>query len=120
MEARWMARRRHRNLWRLDLECPDAALARRCRASLGELRCQPPLRLDGREVLDVVADEAAQILDEPVEQRRKVQRVAGRPGVVVGGLIDGSAVLTHASIAIARAGERDEHRRPELLPSGVV
>ena len=40
---------------------------------------QPPLQLDGREVLQVVAEEAAQVLDEPVEQRREVQRVAGRP-----------------------------------------
>jgi hypothetical protein len=34
------------------------------------------LRLDRGEVLDVVAEEAAQVLNEPVEQRGEVQRVA--------------------------------------------
>ena len=55
-----------------------------------------PLRLDGREVLDVVADEAAQVLHEPVEQRGEVQRVAGRRGVVVGGRVGRRAVVFDA------------------------
>jgi len=41
------------------------------------VRGEPPLWFDGGEVLDVVAGEAAQVLDEPVEQRGEVQRVAG-------------------------------------------
>jgi hypothetical protein len=32
-----------------------------------DVGCQPPLRFDSGEVLDVVAEEAAQVLDEPVE-----------------------------------------------------
>jgi hypothetical protein len=40
---------------------------------------QAPLGFDGGEVLEVVAEEAAQVLDEPVEQRREVQRVPRRP-----------------------------------------
>ena len=48
-----------------------------------DMRREPPLRLDSGEVLQVVAEEAAQVLDEPVEQRREVQRVPGRPLVVV-------------------------------------
>jgi hypothetical protein len=37
------------------------------------VRCQPPLRLNRGEILDVVAEVAAQVLDEPVEQRGKGQ-----------------------------------------------
>ncbi len=47
------------------------------------VRGEPLLRLDRGEVLEVVADEPAQVLDQPVEQRGEVQRVAGRPLVVV-------------------------------------
>jgi hypothetical protein len=32
-----------------------------------DVRGEPSLRFDGGEVLDVVADESAQVLDEPVE-----------------------------------------------------
>ena len=41
------------------------------------------LGFDGGEVLHVVADVAAQVLDEPVEQRREVQRIPRCPRVVV-------------------------------------
>ena len=79
-----------------------------------DVRGEPPLRLDGGEVLQVVAEEAAQVLDEPVEQRREVQRVPCRPLVVVGGRVGRGAVLTDP--AVAGAGERDEQRRPEPFP----
>src|SRR5262249_6535207 len=74
----------------------------------GARRC---LGLDGGEVLDVVAEDAAQVLDEPVEQRSEVQRIPRGPLVVVAVWVDGCAVL--ADLAVARAGERDEHRRAE-------
>ena len=49
-----------------------------------DVRGEAPLGFDGGEVLQVVAEEAAQVLDEPVEQRREMQRVPGGPLVVVG------------------------------------
>ena len=68
---------------------------------------------DGGEVLQVIADVAAQVLDEPVEQRGEVQRVAGGAGVVVGVRVGGCSVL--ADPAVRRARERDEQRGPEGL-----
>ena len=47
------------------------------------VRGEASLGFDGGEVLDVVAEVAAQVLDEPVEQRGEVQRVAGGAPVVV-------------------------------------
>jgi hypothetical protein len=52
-----------------------------------DVRGKAALRLDRGEVLDVVAEEAAQVLDQPVEQPGEVQGVAGRAGVVVGGRV---------------------------------
>jgi hypothetical protein len=52
-----------------------------------DLRGQPPLRLDRHEVLDVIAEEPAKVLNEPIEQRREVQRAPGRARVVVAGRI---------------------------------
>ena len=77
------------------------------------VRGEPPLRFDGGEVLDVVADEAAQVLDEPVEQRGEGQRVPGGVAIIVGVRVGGCSVL--ADPAVARAGQRDEHRRAEGL-----
>jgi hypothetical protein len=48
-----------------------------------DVRGQAALGLDGGEVLKVVAEEAAQVLDQPVEQRGEVDRVTCRPLVVV-------------------------------------
>ena len=46
-----------------------------------DVRGQAPLGFDGGEVLHVVAEVAAQVLDEPVEQRGEGQRVPARsPG----------------------------------------
>ena len=77
------------------------------------VRGETALRLDGREVLQVIAAEPAQVLDEPVEQRGEVQRIAGGPGVVVGGGIGWCPVAGHP--AVGRAGQRDEQRRAEDL-----
>ena len=57
------------------------------------VRGEPSLRLDGGEVLDVVAEVAAQVLDQPVEQRGEVQRVAGGPLVVVACRVGRGAVI---------------------------
>ena len=43
------------------------------------MRGKALLGFDGGEVLDVVAEEAAQVLDEPVEQRGEVPRIPGGP-----------------------------------------
>ena len=47
------------------------------------VRREAALRLDGGEVLQVIAAVAAQVLDEPVEQRGEVQRVPRGRGVVI-------------------------------------
>jgi hypothetical protein len=52
-----------------------------------DVRGEPLLGFDGGEVLQVVAEVAAQVLDEPVEQRGEGQRVPGRVVVVVGGQV---------------------------------
>ena len=48
---------------------------------------EAPLGFDGGEVLHVVAEVAAQVLDEPVEQRGEGQRVPGGPVIVIGGRV---------------------------------
>ena len=55
------------------------------------VRGQPPLQLDRREILHVVAEEPAKVLNEPVEQRREVQRVAGCLLVVVASRVGSGA-----------------------------
>ena len=78
-----------------------------------DVRGEPPLRFDGGEVLEVVAEVAAQVLDEPVEQRGEGQGVPGRPVIVVAAGVGGCPVL--ADPPVGRAGERDEQGRPEGL-----
>ena len=78
-----------------------------------DVRGEAALWFDGGEVLQVIAGEPAQVLDEPVEQRGEVQRVAGGAGVVVGVRVGGCSVL--ADPAVGRAGQRDEQRGPEGL-----
>ena len=56
------------------------------------VRGQTFLRLDDSEVLDVVAEVAAQVLDEPVEERGEMDRVTRRPLVVVATWVGGCAV----------------------------
>src|ERR1019366_1364724 len=67
----------------------------------------------GGEVLDVVADVAAQLLDQPVEQRREVDRVPCCALVVVASWVGRGAVFQ--DLAVGVAGESEEHRRPEPL-----
>ena len=78
-----------------------------------DVRGEAPLGFDGGEVLHVVAEVAAQVLDEPVEQRGEGQRVPGRPVIVVGGRVGGCAVL--ADPAVGRAGQGDEQGGAEGL-----
>jgi hypothetical protein len=75
-----------------------------------EVRCEPALGFDGGEVLDLVARTPAKVLDEPVDQLRKVQGVERSAPVVVPGWVDGDALGGHRPVA--RQRERDEHRRP--------
>ena len=62
------------------------------------------------EILHVVANTAAQVLDQPVEQRREVDRIPRSPLIVVTGRVDRRAVLADLAVAVTREGE--EHRRP--------
>jgi hypothetical protein len=78
-----------------------------------DVRSEPFLGFDGGEVLDVVAQEPAQVLDEPVEQRREVQSVAGSPPVVVG--IRPGRNTVSGDLAVAVEGEGYEHGRAEGL-----
>ena len=78
-----------------------------------DVRGEPLLGFDGGEVLQVIAAEPAQVLDEPVEQRGEVERVPGRVAIIVGVRVGGCSVL--ADPAIGRAGQRHEHGRPEGL-----
>jgi hypothetical protein len=54
---------------------------------------EPLLRFDGGEVLQVIADVSAHALDEPVEQRREVQRGPRGPLVVAAVRVYRRAVL---------------------------
>jgi hypothetical protein len=65
---------------------------------------------DGGEVLGVVAEVAAEVLDEPVEQRREVNSVPGSALVVVASRVYGSAVV--ANLAVGVACEGHEHGGP--------
>ena len=69
-----------------------------------DVRGEAALGFDGGEVLDVVAEEAAQVLDEPVEQRGEVQRVPGGPLVVVGGRVGRGAVARGPGRSWGRSG----------------
>ncbi len=74
------------------------------------VRGKTTLRLDRREILHVVAEVAAQVLNEPIKQRREMQRVPGGPLVVVAVRVGRGAVLQHLAVAIA--GQGQEHGRP--------
>jgi hypothetical protein len=73
-----------------------------------QVRRQPPLRFYRAEVLRVVAEHAAHVLDEPVHQRGEVHRIPRRPPVVIAAGVDGCAVV--ADLAIAVTGQGQEHR----------
>ncbi len=50
------------------------------------------------EVLHVIAKVSAQVLDEPVEQRREMDRVTGGPLVVVAGRVGWGAVGQNVAV----------------------
>jgi hypothetical protein len=76
-----------------------------------DVRGETALGFDGGEVLHVGAEVAAQVLDEPVEQRGEGQRVPGGLVVVVLPWVDRHALMVDP--AVGRAGQRDEQGRPE-------
>src|SRR5579863_6523925 len=74
---------------------------------------QPPLRFDSGEILDLPADEPAEILHEPVEQRSEMQRIAGGLAVVVPIRVGRCAIAVHP--AVAGTGQGHEQGRTEGL-----
>ena len=76
----------------------------RCRGWRGGHAGRGALGFDGGEVLHVVAEVAAQVLDEPVEQRGEGQRVPRRPVVVVGARVGRGAVLGRPGRRTGRSG----------------
>jgi hypothetical protein len=67
---------------------------------------EPPLGFDAAEVLEVGASCAADVLPEPVEQRKEVDRVPRRMAVVIRSRVDTGAVRADAAVAVE--GERQE------------
>src|ERR1019366_5894134 len=65
---------------------------------------------DSGKVLDFVAEVAAQVLNEPVEQGGEVDRIPRGPPVVIRPGVGRTAVLPDSAVAVAGQGE--EHRRP--------
>ncbi len=80
-----------------------------------QVRREALLGFDGGEVLDLVAGAAAQVLPEPVDQLREVQRVQRGPPVVIASRADRGTV---ADRAVGRQGQGEEHRRPVLPAVG--
>ena len=73
---------------------------------------------NGGEVLHVIAEVGAQVLDEAVEQRREVQRVPRRPLVVVRVRVGGrSVVKRHRCAAPVRRSPR--RAQPRGGPPGA-
>lgn len=69
-----------------------------------DVRREPSLRLDSAEILHVIAEVSAQVLNEPVEQCGEVQRVSCGALVVVAGRIGGVGVLNRlAGVAMPMA-----------------
>jgi len=77
------------------------------------VRGEPALGFDRGEVLDVPADEAAQVLHEPVDQPGEVDRVAGGAAVVVPVRVDRRPI--RADRPVRAEGRRDEEGRAEPL-----
>ncbi len=90
-----------------------------------QVRCEASLGFQGGEVLDVPADRAAQVLKEPVDQLREVQRVPRGAPVVVRVRVDGDAVGVHPPVAVTGQGEEqrglphDAVRCGERPPDGA-
>jgi hypothetical protein len=83
-----------------------------------DMRGETALGFDGGEVLQVIANKAAQVLDEPVEQRGEVQGVAGGVGVVVGVRVGGCSVFADRPYDGHVSVTNSEGRK--VLPSGAV
>ncbi len=79
-----------------------------------QVRRQPPLRLQTGEVLNVPADCPAHVLPEPINQLGKMDRVAGRPPVVIAVRVQRRALRRDPTVAVA--GQRQEHRRSPHRP----
>ena len=79
---------------------------------------EPFLWFDGGKVLHVVAEVAAQVLDEPVEQRREGQRVPRGPVILVGLRVGGCSVLADPAIDGQVKVTNIDGRK--VLPSGAV
>jgi hypothetical protein len=74
-----------------------------------DVRGEPSLWLDDGEVLQVVAEVAAKVLDKPVKERGEVDRVACGPLVVIASGVGRRAVGVDPAVGVA--GQGDEHRR---------
>ena len=83
-----------------------------------DVRGEPALGFDGGEVLQVVAGEPAQVLDEPVEQRSEVQRIPGGMLIVVGVRVGGCSVLADPAVDGQVRVTNSDGRN--VLPSGEV
>ncbi len=79
-----------------------------------QMRRQAALRFQAGEILDVVPHRPAQVLPETVHELGKVDRVAGRPPIVIRHRIHRGAFRGHPPVAVA--GEGEEHRRPPHRP----
>src|SRR5262249_61617455 len=105
--------------WPPDLVVGGGDALAQCAAGDGtadryvHVRGEPPLWFDGGEVLQVIAAVAAQVLDEPVDQRGEVQRVPRGRRVVVAVRIGRCPFCGDAPVG--RAGEGEEQRRAEGL-----
>src|SRR5579884_2835871 len=77
------------------------------------MRSETPLRLDRRKVLNVIARDPPQVLNEAIHELAEVDRVAGRAPIVVRVRINRRPVRPHPPIAVTR--QRQEHRRPKHL-----
>ena len=76
-----------------------------------QMRGEPFLGFDGGEVLHLVAGGAAQVLPEPVDQLREVQRIQRRPPIVIAAR-DRRGAGAGDDRPVGRQGQGEEHRRP--------
>ena len=84
-----------------------------------DVRGQAALGFDSGEVLHVVAEVAAQVLNEPVEQRGERQCVPRGPVIVVGAGVGGCSVLVDPTVADGQVRVTNSEGR-KVLPSGAV
>ena len=75
-----------------------------------EVRRTPFLRFDGAEVLHLPPHTAPGVLPEPIHQRREVDRVAGRPPVVIPLRVDRRSLVVDAAVGVEGEGEEGRGR----------